>query len=382
MTSWAPGSLIGSYEVLDLLGRGGMGSVYRVRHVITNRIEAIKIVSAGAAAGPEKKERFNREIRALASMAHPNIAGLHTAFYHEEQLVMVMEHVQGSDLGTRLRSGITLHESLDFSRQILRALEYAHSQGVIHRDIKPSNVMVTANQQIKLLDFGLALVELDTRLTAEGMLVGSMHYISPQLIGGEPGDALSDLYAVGVTVYEMITGRLPIHGTTYAQIVGNHLMQQPIAPEQINPGIPEPFAAAVMKALKKDKAQRWQSAADFLRALDSVHIGSAGNLSVVSLEQMPAEHMPVSPSTPTKAMDASPVPSKRSSVQPEVMSEIAARLASHIGPIAKILVKRASGSAHDVRELCELVAREIDSEEKRRKFLQSVEVHIRASQHD
>jgi eukaryotic-like serine/threonine-protein kinase len=381
MAPWSPGSSVGSYEILDILGRGGMGAVYRVRHLITNRIEAIKVIGPGSGSIETKQERFHREVRLLASLAHPNIAVLHTAFEHEGQLVMVMEYVQGEDLGTRLRSGITLNESLHFARQILHALHYAHSKGVVHRDIKPSNIMVTSSREIKLLDFGLSLGELDTRLTATGMLVGSMHYVSPELIAGETGDVCSDLYAVGVTVYEMITGRLPIEGKNHVEIIANHLRHQPLPPNRWNAKVPEALANVVMKALKKEKAERWQSAADFLSALDAVpQLGTDADVTVTTIARIPD-----SPSTPTKTFvqraDSASLP-ERAQVHPEVLTDITARLASHVGPIAKILVKRASGTAHDVRELCEIVAREIDSDEKRRRFLHSVESHMRTTGHD
>ncbi len=313
MTSWSPGSHVDSYEILNVLGHGGMGAVYRVRHLITNRIEALKVIASGPGSNENKTERFNREIRVLASLAHPNIAVLHTAFHHQDQLVMVMEYVDGTDLGVSLKSGITLDQSLDFARQILRALDYAHSQGVIHRDIKPSNVMVTSGRQIKLLDFGLALGGVDTRLTEAGRLVGSMHYVSPELISGEAVDVRSDLYAVGVTLYEMVTGRLPIEGTSHAQIIANHLRHHPTAPARLNAQIPEEFSAAVMKALVKNKDQRWQSASAFLSALDAVHLGSEGDSLVTSSVTFP-------PGTPAKilvAPTAADVSAIRSAGQPD-----------------------------------------------------------------
>jgi eukaryotic-like serine/threonine-protein kinase len=382
MTSWSPGAHIDSYEILNVVGHGGMGAVYRVRHLITNRIEALKVIASGSGSNEDRIERFNREIRLLASLAHPNIAALLTAFRHQDQLVMVMEYVDGTDLGVCLKSGITLHQSLAFARQILRALDYAHSQGVIHRDIKPSNVMVTSGKQIKLLDFGLALGGVDTRLTEAGHLVGSMHYISPELISGEPADVRSDLYAVGITLYEMVTGRLPIEGTSHAQIIANHLRQNPTAPARLNPKIPEAFSAAVMKALIKDKNQRWQSAAAFLSALDAIHLGSAGDSLVTSTEAFtPATLTKELVEATAESVRPSDLQANRMGLQPEVLSDIADRLASHVGPIAKILVKRASSNAHDVRELCDLVAAEIESLDKRQEFLQSVQGHIRASGH-
>jgi serine/threonine-protein kinase len=284
---------------------------------------------------------------------------------------MVMEYVEGVDLGTRLKSGITLDQSLDFTRQILQALDYAHCHGIVHRDIKPSNVMVTPDHQIKLLDFGLALSGPDTRLTQAGSLVGSMHYVSPEQISGEPADVRSDLYAVGITLYELTTGRLPIEGTTHAQIIANHLQHLPTPPARLNTKIPESVSAAVMKALAKDKEQRWQSASVFLQALDAAQLGSAADLVVTTT--VAATFSPGIPAhTPAKPT--------ATALKPEALNEIATHLASHVGPIASVLVRRASSSgAHDLREVCDLVAKEIDSPDAREKFLRWVQGHLRAS---
>jgi hypothetical protein len=180
----------------------------------------------------------------------------------------------------------------------------------------------------------------------------------------------------------MVTGRLPIEGTSHAQIIANHLRHHPAAPARLNPEIPEAFSAAVMKALIKNKEQRWQSASAFLCALEAVHLGSAGDSLVTSTETFvpgtPAKILVDPTATGVRPSDPQ---TNRMGVQPEVLSDIADRLASHVGPIAKILVKRASSNAHDLRELCELVAKEIESADKRQKFLHSVQGHIRASGH-
>jgi serine/threonine-protein kinase len=229
-----------------------------------------------------------------------------------------------------------------------------------------------------------------------------MHYISPEQISGEEADARSDLYAVGITLYEMITGRLPIEGASYAQIIANHLQHDPAPPSQVNPRVPETLSAAVMKALAKDKGQRWQSAAEFREALEAAHLGDASRLTMAK----PADARPTAiagsggvgaaggsaaNAASNAASDATGFnanqgagfnakPQTGSGVHsPEVLHEIAVRLASHVGPIANILVKRASSSAHDLRDLCEQVAKEIESPEARKKFLSSVQGHIRAS---
>jgi eukaryotic-like serine/threonine-protein kinase len=381
--AWIPGTRVGDYEIVGTLGYGGMGEVYRVRHTISDRMEAMKLLRAAPGSGLQAQEmmdRFVREIRLLATLQHPNIATLHTAFRHEEQLVMVMECVEGEDLGRRLPAGLTLEESLRYTRQVLEALRYAHGRGIVHRDIKPSNIMITPQGEVKLLDFGLALGGLalggaDQRLTTTGALVGSMHYIAPEHISGEPHDARSDIYAVGVTLYEMITGRLPIEGTTHIQVIAGHLQHAPVPPEEINPKIPAALSATVMRALKKNPRERWQTAEAFLAALDEDGLRStpAGDVSQVRVAQAAASW---------EAASGSPQPAAARSTgahRPESLSEITRQLAEHVGPIAGVLVRRASSSSTNLREMCDALAREIASPAARQKFLSAVHSHLRIS---
>jgi eukaryotic-like serine/threonine-protein kinase len=381
--AWTPGTRVGDYEIVGTLGYGGMGEVYRVRHTISDRMEAMKLLRATPGSGLQAQEmmdRFVREIRLLATLQHPNIATLHTAFRHEEQLVMVMECVEGEDLGRRLPAGLTLEESLRYTRQVLEALRYAHGRGIVHRDIKPSNIMITPQGEVKLLDFGLALGGLaagglDQRLTTTGALVGSMHYIAPEHISGEPHDARSDIYAVGVTLYEMITGRLPIEGTTHIQVIAGHLQHAPVPPDQIQPKIPAALSATVMRALKKNPRERWQTAEAFLAALDEdgLHSTPVGDVSQVRVAQAPASREPASGSPqPTAARSTS-------AHRPESLSEITRQLAEHVGPIAGVLVRRASSSSTNLREMCDALAQEIASPAARQKFLSAVHSHLRIS---
>lgn len=374
--AWTAGTRVGDYEIVGTLGYGGMGEVYRVRHTISDRIEAMKLLRSGQA-GPQSKElldRFTREIRVLATLQHPNIASLHTAFRHGEELVMVMECVEGEDLGRRLPAGLTLEESLQYTRQVLEALHYSHVRGIIHRDIKPSNVMITPEGVVKLLDFGLALGALsisglDQRLTTTGALIGSLHYIAPEQVSGEPHDARSDIYAVGVTLYEMITGRLPIEGTTHLQVIAGHLQSPPVPPSERNPRVPAGLSATVMRALAKNPKDRWPTADAFLKALANAPLSTAtGDVSQVRIAQLPAAS-----SRPV----GTPRPS--SSHRPESLSEITRQLAVHVGPIASVLVRRASSSTTNLREMCDALAAEIASPAARRKFLSAVHSHLRGN---
>jgi eukaryotic-like serine/threonine-protein kinase len=396
--AWLPGTQIGSYQIVDALGEGGMGEVFRVRHLISDRIEAMKVLLSASSSSQDMLDRFTREIRVLAGLNHPNIAALHTAFRHENQLVMIMEYVDGQDLRRCLQNGITLGQAVAYTQQVLAALDYAHSQNVIHRDIKPSNIMLTSDGRVKLLDFGIALATPDARLTMTGSVVGSMHYLPPEQIYGEAPDARADLYGMGVTLYEMVTGRLPIEGTNYAQVIAAHLQQRPVPPHLLDPRIPEALSAVVMKALDKEKGSRWQSARDFSNALGQAYPSSSPqfNAPVNVPANIPVQapgSVPLNtpnggrmntPSIPVPA-PAAYVPAQASAVvssskyQPEQLSEISQKLAAYVGPIASVLVKRASSSSNNLRELCDQVAAEIESAEARQKFLNSVRGQLRNS---
>ena len=372
--AWGPGTQVGAYEVLAVIGNGGMGEVYQVRHTISQRVEAMKVLLSGAARRPEVTDRFVREIRVLANLNHPNIAALHTALQHEDQLIMVMEFVEGMNLNEHLVRGLSLREGLNYIRQALSALAYAHSAGVVHRDIKPSNIMINRAGQVKLLDFGLALRDTpDPRLTSSGSLIGSVHYISPEQIRGEPQDARSDLYSMGVTFYEVVTGRLPIEGKSLPEIINNHLQTTPVSPSRVNPSVPELLSAVVMRALAKNPNERYQNAGEFLAAVNMVNLDSNAHLAVT----METEHpMPRSPLTP---FSSNTVAAMGKGYDPAVLTDITQQLANYVGPIAKVIVKRASSSSNNLRELCDKVAKEIDSDANRKNFLVGVKKHLHAS---
>src|SRR5579862_3797551 len=205
------GSIVGDYQIIAVLGAGGMGKVFKVRNTISDRIEAMKVLLPDLAGEPDLADRFLREIKVQASLEHPNIAALRTALRFENQLLMVMEYVEGVALDQRLRSGpLPVAESVHCIDQVLAALSYAHGRGVIHRDIKPANMMLTPGGTVKLMDFGIAKAATDCKLTMTGTTMGSLYYMSPEQIRGtQTLDARSDLYSLGVSLYELVTGKRP-----------------------------------------------------------------------------------------------------------------------------------------------------------------------------
>ena len=265
---------VGDYEILGVLGAGGMGRIFKVRNVITDRVEAMKILLPNLAGRQELAERFLREIKVLAALSHSNIAGLRTAFTLQNQLVMIMEYVEGFSLGTRLEQGsLPPADALNYTDQVLQALSYAHQQGVIHRDIKPANIMVTPQGVVKLMDFGIARSASDRSLTATGMTVGSLYYMSPEQVKGEAIDARSDLYSVGITLYEMVTGKRPFDGTSDFSILTAQVQQLPKPPIELRADLPVGLNEIILTALAKDPNQRFQTAEAFRRAVNSVRAG-------------------------------------------------------------------------------------------------------------
>ena len=265
------GDTVGDYQIIGLLGAGGMGKVYKVKNTISDRIDALKVLLPDLADDPELADRFIREIKVLASLNHPNIAGLRTAFRLENQLLMVMEYVEGTTLDERTKAGrIPLEDAISYITQALSALGYAHKQGVIHRDIKPANMMLTPDNAIKLMDFGIAKSKADKKLTQTGTTMGSLFYMSAEQVQGNELDGRSDLYSVGVSLYELVTGTRPFQGKSDFDIMVAQLQQVPMAPIQVMPDLPRALNDIIMISLEKDPARRFQSAEAFSAALGSI----------------------------------------------------------------------------------------------------------------
>jgi Tol biopolymer transport system component/tRNA A-37 threonylcarbamoyl transferase component Bud32 len=273
------GRTIGAYEVQALIGAGGMGEVYRAVDTRLNRTVAIKTLPEHLSNDPERRERFQREARIVSSLNHPHICTLHDVGVQDDIHYLVMEHIEGETLEQRLQRGpLPLARALEYAIQIVDALDKAHRRGVTHRDLKPGNVMLTKSG-VKLLDFGLAMrstpsaaVAFDDAtqdgaqgLTAEGAIVGTLQYISPEQLEGRQADARTDIFAFGALAYEMITGRTAFRGSNQAQLVGAILKDDPPPLTDVPPRLAQTLA----RCLAKDPDERWQSAADLLFELRS-----------------------------------------------------------------------------------------------------------------
>jgi eukaryotic-like serine/threonine-protein kinase len=280
---FVPGQRIGDYEVLGVLGAGGMGKVYKVRNVISDRVEAMKVLLANLAMQKELADRFLREIKLLASLNHPNIAALNTALTLDNQLVMMMEYVDGVTLASRLQQGpIAPADAVNYSGQLLSALSYAHKLNVIHRDVKPGNMMLTPEGVVKLMDFGIARPNNEAGMTVTGTTLGSLNYMSPEQVRGEPVDPRSDLYSMGVSLYEMVTGQLPFRGHSNYSVMSAHLQEQPQPPIVVRPDLPKGLSDIILMAMAKDPRDRFQTAEAFSNALKSgLSIAGAGIVSPV-----------------------------------------------------------------------------------------------------
>jgi serine/threonine protein kinase len=262
------GDKVGGYEVIGVLGVGGMGKVFKIRNLITDRIEAMKVLLSNLADDPSLADRFVREIKVLASLNHPRIAALYNALRVENHLVMIMEFVQGITLDDlSMLSPIALRDCINYICQVLSGLGYAHEKGVIHRDIKPGNMMLTTEGFIKIMDFGIAKSAADAKLTATGTTMGSPYYMSPEQVRGIEVDARSDLYSVGVSLYKLVTGVHPFRDDSVYNLMSAHVHQAPTPPSQVAPDIPPALNEIILRALEKDPARRFQTAEEFRSAL-------------------------------------------------------------------------------------------------------------------
>lgn len=389
------GDLVGDYRVIGALGAGGMGTVYKVQHVISDRIEALKVLLPDLEGNPDLAERFLREIKLQAALSHPNIAGLLNAFRLGNRLLMVIEYVEGESLDRVMRRGrVELWTGVDIAEQVLSALSYAHRRKVVHRDIKPANIMLTPQGTVKLMDFGIARPTDDTHLTQTGMALGSVYYMSPEQVKVGRGDERSDIYSVGVTLYELLTGARPLTGDSSYSVMNAHLDQIPQSPDRLNGDIPGALAGVILRALEKNPAARYRDAEEFRAALEEIRhrerrapqmegqpLGSTlgvrpalsppltGGLQPEATPR-PVTTTPIAntpPATPTGLGASQP----GIAFDPDGLDRVKRQLAAYIGPVAKLLVDRTAKKAGSWRQLYELLSKEVPAGPERESFLAS-----------
>ncbi|MGE5180147.1 MAG: serine/threonine-protein kinase, partial [Bacteroidota bacterium] len=266
------------YRLLRPLGAGGMGEVFLAEDERLGRRVALKFLPQADTADPERRERLRREARALASLSHPGIATVHALEEHGDRLFLVMEYVEGETLADRIaKRPLPVNEVIERGLRLAEALAHAHTRGVIHRDIKPSNVLITPEGGTKLADFGLALLADETRLTAEGVSAGTADHMSPEQTRGAALDARSDLFSLGVVLYESLTGVRPFARSNLEATFHAVRSEDPEPPTALRSGIPLELERIVMKLMRKDPAERYQTAADLAADLRALHSRASGS---------------------------------------------------------------------------------------------------------
>jgi predicted Ser/Thr protein kinase len=261
--------LIGNYRVEKELGRGGMGVVYKAAEVATGKAVALKVLSRDFALEPSYVKRFKRETEALDRLDHPNIVRVFSVGEYEGLHYYAMDFVDGRSLGAVLSGGerLGVERALDLSIEVAAALGHAHKAGIIHRDIKPGNILLERDGKPKLTDFGIARLTYATRMTRTGDIVGTPEYMSPEQAKGAEVDAPSDVYSLGVVLYELLAGKVPFEGATALEIIKKHQYEQPENIKELNRAIHDGLARVVMKMLAKEPKERYKSAEQVATAL-------------------------------------------------------------------------------------------------------------------
>ena len=263
----------GRYEILDKLGEGAMGVVYRARDSAIGRIVALKMLSAELGAEEELHQRFQREAEAIGRLNHPNVVTVYDLGHADGQLYMAMELLEGDDLRSLIdaRADIPLADRVRILKQICDGLGYAHSRGVVHRDVKPANIHVSAAGKVKILDFGLARVAARETITRRGVILGTPDYMAPEQATGKPVDRRSDIFSAGAVFYEFLTYEKPFKGKTLHAVLYQIIQDEPDPLLTVNPEVPVRLAAVVHGMLRKDPDQRYASLDDVGRELAAIH---------------------------------------------------------------------------------------------------------------
>ena len=291
------GTAIGNWVIGQKIGEGGMGQVYLGQHKTLHTKAAIKVLFHALANDSRFRERFLQEASSQSSLQHPNIAQVLDYVEQEGQYYLVMEYLAGGTLSEAIERGaIPIPQALSWARQALKALDYAHQHRIIHRDVKPSNIMLDRNGQARVLDFGIAMVMGGRRLTSSGVAIGTAEYMSPeQITRPQAVDHRTDVYSMGIVLYEMLTGKLPFEGESEYNVKNAQVHQPPPSMRSINPAIPEPLEYIVLRAIAKDPNQRYSGCGEFARAIEDFEQNRNIAVAPVPVVQPPPRSLPAQP---------------------------------------------------------------------------------------
>ena len=288
------GKLLGSrYEIIKKIGNGGMATVYKAKDLVLKRYVAVKILREEYTTDNEFIKRFNTEAESAASLTHPNIVSVYDVGKEGNLYYIVMELIKGKTLKEIIvedgRMGWKW--SVKIAKQIAQALETAHRNNIIHRDIKPHNIIITEDGTAKVTDFGIAKAVSNSTITAFGTTIGSVHYFSPEHARGGYTDAKSDLYSLGVVLYEMVTGRVPFDADTPVSVALKHMQEKPVPPIELNPAIPQSLNDLILKAMEKDPNMRYSTATEMIEDLDKILKNPEAEVGVVDKSQARARRI-------------------------------------------------------------------------------------------
>ncbi len=407
---------LGRYQILEELGRGGMGVVYKATPVNTTELVALKVLHPEILLSVDSdkvRERFRREATAASRLSHENIVAVLESGESEGHSFIAMEYIPGCELRTLMNcSGLLpLPNVCRFVAQILAGLEHAHANGVIHRDIKPSNILVLPDETVKIADFGVARLD-DGCLTTAGRMIGTPSYMAPEQFQDLPVDARSDLFSVAVMFYELLTGQKPFPGSDAVQLMYSVTTHTPVSVSRHRPELSLSFDALVRKGLERAAERRFQTASEFREALESAVQGKFSNFALSEEQRQAAETQLMKYLGPmakivTKRLAAEakslrtfygtlaeniPQGKERevflsscpdgeldealempvAGIEPEKLKKIEDELTQYLGPISRVLVKRAVKDSSSISELINKVAAHIESSSERTKFLKMV----------